>query len=91
MPVKLSRKKSLGFIVLVLVLGALIGTAIGEVIGLILPAGVVHDFFLKAVTPEFGPATLNLVLFTITFGFTLKLNLIGVVGIFIAAYLVRWY
>ena len=91
MSVKLSRKKSLGFIILILTLGALIGTGIGEVIGLLLPEGIVHDFFLKAVTPAFGPATLDLVLFSITFGFTLKLNVIGIVGIFIAAYLVRWY
>ncbi|RKY87717.1 hypothetical protein DRQ11_05570, partial [candidate division KSB1 bacterium] len=29
--------------------------------------------------------------FTITFGFSIKLNVIGIVGIAIAAYILRWY
>ena len=91
MSIKSTRKKSLGFIVLVLVLGAFIGSALGEVIGLILPDGVVNDFFTRAVIGGLGPTTLNLLIITFTIGFTFKLNLIGVVGIFIAAYLVRWY
>lgn len=91
MAVKLSRKKSLGFVILILVLGALIGSVLGEVIGLILPDGVVKDFFTKAIHGEVGPATVNLILFTFTVGFTFKLNIVGVVGIFIAAYLMRWY
>jgi hypothetical protein len=89
--IKSTRKKSLGFIVLVLVLGAFIGSALGEVIGFILPAGVVNDFFTRAVIGGLGPTTLNLLIITFTIGFTFKLNLIGVVGIFIAAYLLRWY
>ena len=91
MSFKSSRKKSLGFIVLVLVLGAFIGSALGEVIGLVLPEGVVQDFFTKAAKGDLGPTTLNLIIVTFTIGFSFKLNLIGVVGIFIAAYLVRWY
>lgn len=91
MSIKSSRKKSMGFIVLVLVLGALIGSALGEVIGLVIPPGVVNDFFTKAVEGGLGPTTVNLLLVTFTIGFTFKLNLIGVVGIFIAAYLLRWY
>jgi len=90
-PIKLSRKKSLGYIILILVLGAFIGSVFGEVIGLILPDGVVKDFFTKSVKDEIGPATINLNLLTFTIGFAFKLNVIGVVGIVIAAYLLRWY
>ena len=91
MAIKLSRKKSLGLIILILVLGALIGSALGEIIGLVLPEGVVKQFFIKSVTGTAGPATLNVVVFSFTIGFSIKLNVIGVVGIIIAAYLVRWY
>ncbi len=91
MAIKLSRKKSLGFIILILVIGALIGSALGEVIGLVLPDGVVKQAFIKSVTGTAGPATIDLLLFTFTIGFAIKLNVIGVVGIIIAAYLVRWY
>ena len=86
-----SSKKSLGFIVLVVLIGALVGSALGEVIALILPDGVVKEFFLRAISGGLGPTTLNAVLFTLTIGFTIKLNVIGIVGIAMVAYLMRWY
>ncbi|MDZ7344697.1 MAG: hypothetical protein ONA90_09335, partial [candidate division KSB1 bacterium] len=70
-------KRSLGFVTVVLLLGALAGTLIGELIGLVLPAGVVKEFFLANGALGFGPATLNAVLFSITLGLTLKINVAG--------------
>ena len=84
------RKKSTAFIVFIIILGALIGTALGEVIGILIPAGVVQDFFLKSASASIGPATLNTILFTITMGFSFKLNITGVIGVLIAAYALRW-
>jgi len=84
------RKKSLGWILIIILLGAFIGTALGEVLAYILPQGVVKEFFLRSAIFSVGPATLNLVVFTFTLGFSFKLNVIGVIGIGIAAYLLRW-
>lgn len=84
------RRKSLGFIIFIIVLGALVGSALGEVLGLILPTGVVKDFFLKSATASIGPGTLDIILLTFTIGFSLKLNITGVIGIVIAAYALRW-
>jgi hypothetical protein len=84
------RKKSFAFIVFIIILGALVGSALGEIIAFILPGGVVKDFFLKAITASIGPGTLNLVLITLTFGFSLKLNVAGIIGVIIAAYILRW-
>jgi hypothetical protein len=75
---------------LVLLLGALSGTLLGELIGLVMPAGVVKDFFLKSGELGFGPATLNAVLFSVTLGLTLKINVVGLIGIGFAIYLLRW-
>ncbi|MGH7452776.1 MAG: DUF4321 domain-containing protein [bacterium] len=83
-------KRSLGFIVVVLLLGALTGTLLGELAGFLLPAGVVKDFFLKSGEIGFGPSTLNAVLFSITLGLTLKINVVGLIGIGVAVYLLRW-
>ena len=91
MPVASTRKKSLGYLFLILFLGALIGSALGEVIGLILPPGVVREFFLRSVVGGIAPTTLNASLFTVTLGFSFKLNVIGIIGVAIAAYIVRWY
>jgi hypothetical protein len=83
-------KRSLGFVTLVLLLGALLGTLLGELIGFLLPEGVVKDFFLKSGSLGFGPATLNAVLFSITLGLTFKINVVGLIGIGFAIYLLRW-
>ncbi len=84
------RRKSLTFIIFIVIIGALIGTAIGEVLGIILPTGVVKDFFLKSASASVGPATLNIILITLTLGFSFKINITGVMGILIAAYALRW-
>ncbi len=84
------RKKSTAFIIFIIIIGALIGTAIGEVIGILVPQGVVQDFFLKSASASIGPGTLDIILLTITLGFSFKLNVMGVIGILIAAYALRW-
>jgi hypothetical protein len=52
---------------------------------------VVKEFFLRSVVASFGPGTVNLVAFTITLGFSLKVNVMAVLGMILAAYLFRWY
>jgi len=84
------RKKSAAFIIFIIVVGAMIGTALGEVIGLLVPAGVVKDFFLESASASIGPGTLDIILLTLTLGFSFKINVMGVIGILIAAYALRW-
>ncbi len=84
-------KRSIGHIILVIVLGAMIGTLLGELIAMLLPAGVVKEFFLRSASFAVGPGTLDVRLFSITLGFTVKLNIVGLFGVGIAIYLLRWY
>ncbi len=85
---------SIGWFVVAVIVGAIIGTALGEVIGLLLPESVAKQFFLRAATfgtdPE-NPPTLNLGIIILTLGFGIKINAIGVIGIIVSAYIVRWY
>ncbi len=85
------RRLSIGWVLLAVILGAVMGSALGEVIGLVLPEGVVKQFFLRAATFGINPTTINLVIITLTLGFTFKLNIIGFIGIILAAYIFRWY
>ena len=85
------RKKSLGLLVFILFLGAIIGSALGELMALLLPSGVVKQFFLRSATIGFNPATINLGVLEFTLGFKFILNVIGIIGIAFAAYLLRWY
>lgn len=84
-------RKRFGKIVLIIFLGAMIGTLAGELIEAVLPPGVVQDFFIAEWVLTLEPKSLNLELFSITFGFTYKVNLIGFIGIGIAIYILRWY
>jgi hypothetical protein len=85
------NRKSLGFVFLILIIGAIIGTALGELIAYLLPEGVVEQFFLKSATIGFEPFTVNLGIISFTLGFKFILNVIGIVGIAFAAYMLRWY
>ena len=84
--------KSLGTVILSLMLGVLIGAIFSEVIGLFLSEGsVAEQLFVRSVS--FGPEVThwNLVILDLTFGFEFHFNLMSVIGVFIASQLLRWY
>jgi len=87
----MKQKKSVGAVLLILLMGALIGSTLGEVIGMVLPHGVIRDFFIQSIKLGFEAGTLDLELISITFGFKLKLNIISILGIALAAHILRWY
>lgn len=77
---------------LILLGGALLGSALGDLVGYLLPSGVVHDFFTRAVTPGINPpVTINLLVMTLTVGLTLKINIISLLGVALMAYLLKWF
>ena len=70
----------------------MVGSLLGELIIFVLPEGVVKQFFVKPLwEPSFGPTTLNVIVFSITLGLTLKINLVGFIGVLVAIYMLRWY
>jgi len=85
------KKKSLGIVFVVMFFGCIISSATGEIIALIIPEGVVKEFFLRSVTIGFDAVTLNLGILNFTIGFNFILNVVGVFGIGFTAYLLRWY
>jgi hypothetical protein len=68
-----------GFIIVVI--GALLGTMVGELLGAYLPDGAVKSFFIKSITFGLDPATLNLHILALTFGLVLKINVVTIIGI----------
>lgn len=88
----MAAKRRVGLIALVLFLGVIVGSVVGEVIALILPEGnVMRDLFVSGKVLKVGPLDLDLLVFTLTFGFSLKVNLISVLGIVFVALLLRMY
>ena len=63
-----------------------------ELIGLFLTEGsVAKQLFVQYRTFGFGPTALDLIVFDITLGFYVHVNLMSVIGIFLVAQILRWY
>lgn len=86
------RRRPLAFITLILFLGIVVGTVVGEAVGLILPEGkVVRDVFVNATELHVGPLHVDLVVFSFTLGFSLRVNLMSALGIFVVFMFLRYY
>lgn len=84
------RSDSVLMLLVILVLGALIGTVIGEVIAVMAPGGTLEKIFSKGISPGLSPpATLDLKVLSISFGFTVKINFSSLLGIGLALLLYR--
>jgi hypothetical protein len=86
-------RQSLGKVILILLLGVLIGAVFSQVIGLFLTEGsVAYQVFVSGYAWDgLEQITLDLVVLKITFGLTIQVTLMSVVGVFLASQLLRWY
>ena len=87
----MSNNKPVLLAIYTLTLGAIMGTLVGEILGFILPEGVVKQFFLLSKTLSVGPGTLNIIMLQLTLGLSVTLNVISLIGIAVAYYLLRWW
>ena len=88
----MAAKRRIGLVALAFFLGVILGSVVGELIGLVLPEGnVIRELFVSGKELSMSPVTVNLIVLTFTFGFSLKVNLISVLGIVVVALLLRMY
>jgi hypothetical protein len=79
-------------VTLIIFLGIIVGTVVGEVIGILLPEGkTIRDVFVNSTSLHVGPVHVDLVVFSFTLGFSLKVNLMSVIGVFVVTLLLRWF
>lgn len=82
-------QRGLGLVLLVVVAGLVVGSLMGELLGNI-TSGWLQDFLTRG--PTIGltpPATLDLRLLALTLGVAFKVNVVGVLGVVIAAVTLR--
>ena len=80
------RQRSAGVLALTLIVGLLSATVLSVLLRqFISPSSVVHQVLLKGFAYEVGPLRLSLVMASFTFGFTIDINLLTILGV-IAAY-----
>ncbi|MCD5390910.1 DUF4321 domain-containing protein [candidate division NPL-UPA2 bacterium] len=82
-------KGGIGFWLLVLIIGALIGSIAGEIIGLFFQdeASIFHKLFVAGIRPGFEPRHFNLYILDFTIGFHIKLSVTTLIGLIAAIYL----
>lgn len=84
------HRKNLKLYTVVLTLGLLLGSFVGELLARFLPAGVARDFFATSVAGAFGPVSMDLIALGLTLGpLTVHVNVMSLVGVALAAWLYR--
>ncbi|RMD51999.1 MAG: DUF4321 domain-containing protein [Nitrospirae bacterium] len=78
-------------LLIVISVGALLGHVLGEAIGTVVRHNsLFYKLFIEGINPGIKPpATLDLKLITLTLGFTLRLNMVSVIGVVISLLLFR--
>ena len=88
------QKRSAIFIFLILFLGCILGTALSMFISLILPDGVVRDFFILSKSIGFGQNAnnwLNLGPLRFKLGIFFDVSILSIIGILISWYILRYF
>jgi len=81
------REHSAGVLALTLIVGVLAATVLSVLLRqFIAPSSVVNQVLLKGFTYEVGPFLLSLVIATFSFGFTIDINLLTILGLLAAYY-----
>ena len=89
-------RRSVGRLVLALFIGVLVGNMAGEVLKILFQAvglsqSVVQKVLLDPLVQyEFSPIPLNLIIMTLTFGFTLDFSLFSLMGMGVAYYYFKY-
>jgi len=85
-------KRRIGLVALVFFLGVILGSVVGELIGSLLPEdNIIRTLFVSGKEFQVGPVYCDLIVFSFTIGFSLKVNLISVLGIVLVGFLLRMY
>ena len=82
--------RGLGLVLLIVTAGLVLGSLLGELAASLLPTGLIHDLLTRG--PQIGltpPATLDLRFVALTFGMMLKVNVVAVFGVVLAAFALR--
>jgi hypothetical protein len=89
-------KRSVGFLIVAIFVGMLAGNILGEMLSLIFDnLGLQNNVVQKVLVDplyayEFYPMRLNLIVLTLTLGFSINFNVLSLIGIGTAWYYVKY-
>ena len=83
-------RKSPWVLLIFVLIGGLLGGILGEILRIMAPHGTNQSIFSTHFTPGISPPlTIDLVLVKVTLGFSLKINILSVLGMFVGVYLYK--
>ena len=83
--------RSILWVFLIIIIGAAVGVVFGDLVALLLPEGVVKQFFLQNVSWGMSPVTMDLLVVTLTFGLRFKFSVSSLLGLGVAYYYLRYF
>lgn len=89
----INNKRSIFTILIILLFGCIIGTALSQLFSFILPEGVVKQFFLKTSSIGWGDSSgwmdFNIIRFKS--GFYIDISVLSLIGMMISWYFLRYF
>jgi hypothetical protein len=85
------KKRELTFIIVALLLGAILGGFVGELVGSFLPPGAAKTLFTKSVKVGFETTRVELYAISFTVGLMFKINFMSVLGVLLVIMYFRWW
>ena len=90
----INQKRTTAFIFLILFIGIIAGSILSQIIGILLPEGVVKDFFLTSRSIGWGIQPDNwvdLYVIRFKFGIFFDISVVSLIGLAISWYFLRYF
>ena len=92
METRLGQKKGAGLLIMALIVGILVGSIAGSILAIFVSNTVVEKVLIRSFEYELEARPLDFIIFSITFGFSVKLNLFSLIAIVVAyIYFLKYY
>jgi len=85
------KKRELTFIIVALLLGAILGGFVGELVGSFLPPGAAKTLFTKSLKVGFETMRVEFYSISFTIGIMFKINFMSVLGVLLIIMYFRWW
>ncbi len=86
------KKREMTFIVVALVLSAVVGGLVGDVIGTFLPEGAAKTVFSESIKIGLDTTKIDFYTITLTFGLMFKINFMSALSMLLVIFYFRfWY
>ncbi|MGB8658619.1 MAG: hypothetical protein WCE90_12685 [Candidatus Zixiibacteriota bacterium] len=85
------KGREITFLLVSLILAAVAGGLIGDIIGSFLPEGAVKTLFQKSLTIGFKPLSVELFAISFTIGLLVKINFVSILFLILVVIYFRWW